>query len=263
MLLAVDVGNTNISIGIFQNDSIVVKWTLKTDLKTSQEKIRLGISTLFKKDFPEYQKINGVIIGSVVPSITPIIRGAIEQITNLDVKVMDTHTRTDLIIIYNAPSDVGSDRICDAVSANILYPNNKIIVDFGTATVFDAITESGEYLGGAISPGIKIASDSLHLNTSLLKKIEVAPTKKLIGTNTIDSLKSGLFWGYLFLVEGMIKGFKKEIINYSKKTKNNKITVIATGGLAPLMASYTKLFDEVNLDLTLKGLNFIYKLNFR
>ena len=250
-------------MGVFSDDTLINKSSMKTNPKASQNGIRDELFTLLQKEFHGYQKINGAIIASVVPSITPIIKEALEEIVGLNVKVMNASTRTDLKVIYNAPSDVGADRICDAVSANILYPNNKIIVDFGTATVFDAITESGEYLGGAISPGIRIASDSLYLNTSLLRKIEVAPTKNLIGKDTVNSLKSGLFWGYLFLVEGMIKGFKKEITDYSLKTRNNKTTVIATGGLAPLMASYTKSIDEVDLDLTLKGLNFIYKLNFR
>jgi len=260
MLLAVDIGNTNISMGIFQDESLIIKKSLKTNLKLSQIEYQDKIFDFFNKDFQNYKDLNGVIIGSVVPSITNHIKDSIQKITNVNIHIMNSETKTNLEILYNKPSDVGSDRICDAVAATSLYPNNKIIVDFGTATVFDAITESGKYLGGAISPGIEVASEALYINTSLLNRIKVTPTKKIIGNNTNDSLRSGLFWGYLFLVEGMITSFKKEIEEY---TNSKKIFVIATGGLAPLMSSYTKNFDRVDQDLTLKGLYFIYNLNFR
>ena len=260
MLMTIDIGNTNISMGIFQNDSLIIKRSLRTNLKSSQIEYQDKIFDFLKKDLQNYKDINGVIIGSVVPSITNHIKISIQKITNLNVHVMNSETKTNLEIFYEIPSDVGSDRICDAVAAKTLYSNNKIIVDFGTATVFDAITESGKYLGGAISPGIEVASEALYINTSLLHRFEVSPTKNIIGRNTNDSLQSGLFWGYLYLVEGMIKSFKKELEEY---TNNNKIFVIATGGLAPLMSSYTDYFDKVDQDLTLKGLNFIYNLNLR
>ena len=260
MLLAIDIGNTNISIGVFKEDSLIAKKSLKTNLKASQVEVRDEISDFLKNDFPNYINLNRAIIGSVVPSITNLVKSSVEQIIDLNVCVVNSKTKTNIDILYDTPSEVGSDRICDAVAAKILYPKNKIIVDFGTATVFDAVTEQGEYLGGAISPGIHISSESLYLHTSLLKRIEVSPTKKVIGTNTNDSLQSGLFWGYLDLVEGMIKRFKEELYEY---TKNDQIFVIATGGLATLMSSYTEYFDKVDQELTLKGLNFIYQLNFR
>jgi len=167
--------------------------------------------------------------------------------------IVSAGVRTGLPILYDSPRDVGADRIVDAVAAIQLYGPPLIIVDLGTATVFDAVSRQGEYLGGAIAPGINLAAESLFLNTSQLRRVELVAPKQAIGHNTTTAMQSGLMLGYASLVTGMVQRFKDELGQDAK--------VIGTGGLAPLIAQEARVFDAVNLDLTLIGLRLIYDLN--
>ena len=253
MLLAIDIGNTNITIGVFRGQHVEATWRIAADAQRLADEYALFLNHLLPLKGVLPKEITEVALCSVVPPLTLVFEELCRAHFNVEPLVVGTGVKTGIRILYDSPRDVGADRIVDAVAALHLYGGPVIIVDFGTATVFDAVSQNGDYLGGAIAPALNIAADALFHSTSMLRRVELVAPQEAIGKNTVHALQSGLVLGYAGLVEGMVARFKAEIEPGAK--------VVATGGLAELMSKTVKVFDEVNLDLTLIGLRLIHEMN--
>lgn len=255
MLLAIDVGNTNTVLGIFDDDTLSCQWRIQSRVgKTSDEYSIILLQLLRNSGFAP-EEIHAAIISSVVPPLQVVFVNLLQQQFNLTPLIIGPGIKTGMSVLYDNPKEVGADRIVNAVAAFEAYHCGLLVVDFGTATTFDAISPKGEYLGGAISPGIAISIEALFRHTAKLPRVELAIPKQVIGRNTVSSIQSGLIWGYTGLVEGIIQRFKEEA--------GFPMRVLATGGLATLIASQTKSIDDVDPLLTLRGLQILYKRNHR
>mmetsp|Transcript_6430 Transcript_6430/g.3640 ORF Transcript_6430/g.3640 Transcript_6430/m.3640 type:complete len:257 (-) Transcript_6430:407-1177(-) len=251
MLLAIDVGNTNIVMGIYDNKRLIYDWRISTIKDTTEDEFNILTKNLFTDRGIHTKQVKKTIISCVVPPFIEILDKFCRKYLGHAPFWVDITSVSAMPILYKNPSEVGSDRIVNAIGAYNKYKTNLIVIDFGTATTFDAISEKGEYLGGAISPGIMIASESLFMNASKLPRVAMftPPPKRVIGKDTIESIKAGIVYGYAGLVDGMVKKMKTEMAS--------KPTVIATGGLAELMYKFTKDIDAVEPALTLEGLRII------
>jgi type III pantothenate kinase len=256
-LLAVDIGNTQITLGAFDGDDIRARWRVSTDPSRTEDEHALIFRGLLESRGIAVGKVSASSLCSVVPPATDIVVGALRDLFGHEPVVIGRGTRTGIRINYDRPQDVGADRIVDAVAAVNLYNGASIVVDFGTATVFDAVSGEGEYLGGAIAPGLMLAAEALYQKTSQLRRVELRPPEKAIGRNTTSAMQSGLLYGYVGLVEGMVRRFQSEM----SLPAGNGGNVIATGGLAQLIARETGVFTQVNPDLTLIGLKILYRMN--
>ena len=252
MLLAVDIGNSMVNLGVFKDESLVANLRVSTDARRSSDEYGLMIRDLLALNGVERSTITDVCMCSVVPPLTGVFEELSETYFHVKPLSITAGVRTGLQISYDNPRDVGADRIVDAVAAIQLYGQPVIIVDFGTATVFDAISKDGVYLGGAIAPGINVAAEALFLNTSQLRRVELVAPKSAIGQNTSNALQAGLVLGYAGLVTGLVHRFKSELGDNSK--------VIGTGGLATIISQEADVFDDINQDLTLIGLRLIYNM---
>ena len=253
MLLAVDIGNTNISLGVFDGDRLVSTWRIASDRRRMADEYGLLLGSILPLKGVEGSQVTSACICSGVPTLTATFEEACQVHFGVTPLTVTAGVKTGVSILYDSPRDVGADRIVDAAAAYKMYGGPVIIVDFGTGTVFDAVSAAGEYLGGAIAPGVNVAAEALFMNASMLRRVELAPPKTAIGRNTVAALQSGLVLGYVGLVEGMIARFKDELGQESR--------VVATGGLAKVIAQRTEVFDEINPDLTLLGLHIIYGMN--
>lgn len=253
MLLAIDIGNTNVGLGAFQGETLKATWRLTTDARRMPDEYGLALASLLPLRGVTLSDINAVTICSVVPPLTHVFSELSESFFHVKPLVVEAGVRTGVKILYDNPRDVGADRIVQAAAAFRFYGGPLVVVDCGTATVFDAVTAQGEYLGGAIAPGLRLAAESLFTSTSQLRRVELLAPKTAIGKNTTHAMQSGLVLGNVDLIEGMVKRFKRELGQNAK--------VIGTGGLVPLIASETHVFDAVNLDLILEGLRMIYEMN--
>jgi type III pantothenate kinase len=253
MLLALDIGNTNITLGAFQGDELRATWRLFTDHHRQPDEYAVLLHELLPLKGIQATDIRDVIICSVVPPLTTVFEEVARSHFKVSPIVVGMGTKTGVRILYDTPRDVGADRVVDAVAAYRLYGGPLVVVDFGTATVFDAITADGDYLGGAITPGVTISAEALNLGTSQLRRVELSPPASVIGKNTVAAIQSGLVFGHVALVEGMVKRFREELGEEAK--------AIATGGLAELIARETNIFHAVNEDLTLIGLRMVYDMN--
>lgn len=254
MLLAIDIGNTNVTVGAFDGDRLVASWRLSTDPRRMADEYALQMQGLLPMKGVRPEVIAAVCLCSVVPPLTGVFQQMARTLFGGEPLVVGAGTRTGVRVVYDNPRDVGADRIVDAAAAFHYYGAPAVVVDFGTATVFDAISADGSYLGGAIAPGLHVAAEALFLNTSQLKRVELQAPKTAIGKNTVHSMQSGLVLGYAGLVESMVRRFKDELAAPTAK-------VVATGGLATLMAEHTSAIEVVDMDLTLRGLNYIHGLN--
>jgi type III pantothenate kinase len=251
MLLAVDIGNTNIVCGIFENRTLTGHWRLATDpSRTADEYGLLFLGLLHTADIAPSQ-ITAAILSSVVPSLTKVVEQMIETYFHRLPLVVSADVDTGLRVTYPNPAEIGSDRLVNAAAAYALYRTSLIIVDFGTATTFCAVTHSGEYLGGAIAPGLGIAADALFSRTAKLPKIDLSRPKTVIGKDTASSMESGLIFGYAGLVDGIVMRMQNEL--------GHKTKVLATGGLASLIAPESRTIQEVRPYLTLEGLELLYR----
>lgn len=249
MLLAIDIGNTNITLGVFDGEVLSATWRLSTERsKTSDEYSATLMQMLQLRDMAA-QQIDAVALCSVVPPLTPTFVELCKTHFGVEPLVVGAGTKTGVRILYDNPRDVGADRIVDAAAALRLYGGPVIVVDIGTATVFDAVTANGDYLGGAIAPGMVIASDALFSSTSQLRRVELVAPATAIGRNTIHAIQSGVVLGYADLVRGMVARFDSELGGGAK--------VVATGGLAHILETEAGVFDDINPDLTLMGLMLI------
>lgn len=251
MLLAIDIGNTNTSLGVFEGEKLIAHWRMATVHDRTADEIGVLARQMFTLAGIDFQKITAVIIASVVPPLNSSFQKMSEKYFGHSTIFVDGKLDLGLKILYNPPSDVGADRIVDAVAAMEKYGTPCIVVDFGTATTFDAINENGEYLGGIITPGIAILSDALSLRTAKLPRVEIKKPEKVIGDSTVGSIQSGLYYGYAGLVDGILRRMITEM--------GEDARIIATGGLAPLIAEISELIETVDEDLMLEGLRLIYE----
>lgn len=253
MLLVIDVGNTNTVLGVFDGDKLLHSWRIRSDKNMTEDEFNVLISNLFKERTLTAGTFKDTIISCVVPRMMTILNDYCMKYLHQSPIWVDAQTVSSLMpILYNNPSEVGADRIVNAIAAYDRYKTALIVVDFGTATTFDVISEKGEYLGGAISPGIMISADALFSNASKLPRVEIfSPPGHVIGKDTAESMKSGIIFGYAGLVDGIVARIKRDM--------DVKPLVIATGGLAPLMNHVSEAIERVDGSLTLEGLRIIFE----
>ena len=262
MLLAFDVGNTNIVLGVFKDGEMVTNWRLETDNRKSADEYGMVIHQLFQYENLDVNEVEDVIISTVVPSILYTLQHLSQKYFDTRAIVIGPGIKTGLVVKYDNPKQVGADRIVKAVAAHAKYGGPLIVIDLGTATTFCAITAKAEYIGGTIAPGLKISSDALFEKTAKLPKVELEEPGSVICRNTINSMQSGLVYGHMGLVEFIVKKMKRELAEYCKgEISEEDIKVIATGGLATLVNSGVDCIDYVDKLLTLEGLEMIYRKN--
>ncbi|MBI3943109.1 MAG: type III pantothenate kinase [Chloroflexi bacterium] len=253
MLLAIDVGNTNIIFGVYQDETLVHSWRAHTDRDKTSDEYEVLLSQFFHISGIDARQISGCCLASVVPPLTPTIVNLSRHFLKRDPVVVGPGIRTGVKVRYDNPLEVGADRIVNAVAARARYGGPIIIVDFSTATIFDAISRDGEYMGGAIAPGIGVSVDALVGHTAKLPRIELVMVSRAIGRNTVESMQAGVMLGYVGLVEGLVSRIDAELGGGSK--------VIATGEWGAVIATQTHIFHAIEQKLTLEGLRLIYNLN--
>jgi type III pantothenate kinase len=253
MDLMVDIGNTHTVLGIFDNNILKRHWRVTSQFSRTEDEIWVVVDSLFNLDKLDLDQIRGVCISSVVPELSRIYRRMIEKYLSIKPMYISPELNLGLNILYQDPHSVGADRICNAVAGKRKYGSPLIVLDFGTATTFDCINKDGDYLGGVICPGIESAATILHHKAAKLPKIELIFPQQVIGNNTEESMQSGIMYGSVELIEGMLRRIKKELSGVPK--------VVATGGLAHRIAKRTKAIDVVDENLNLEGIFQIYKQN--
>jgi len=253
VLLAIDIGNTNITLGLYEGDQLGPRWRLATDNERMPDEFGLQLVGLMTHAGKSIDDLTGVCLASVVPPLTGRVVEASRRYLAQEPLVVDAGVKTGVRIRYEDPRAVGADRIVDAAAVQRLYGGPACVVDFGTATTFDAISKEGDYIGGAIAPGIGIAAEALFLRTAKLPRVDLQRPPHAIGRNTVHAMQSGLLFGYVALVEGMVARFRQEL---GPETK-----VIATGGLAEVIARETDAIEIIAPWLTLEGLRIIWAMN--
>lgn len=253
MLLTIDIGNTNLTIGLYAGKELVHHWRLATDHARMPDEYGLQLLGLLDHVALDPARLVGVCLSSVVPPLTTRVSQACHEYLDLEALVIDTGVKTGIRIRYEDPRAVGSDRIADAVAAMHLYGGPACIIDFGTATTFNALTADGEYLGGAITAGVNLAAEALFARAAKLQRIDLQKPPSVIGRNTTHAMQSGLLFGYVSMVEGMVERFRQEL--------GPEMKVIATGGLAELIAKETTAVQVIAPWLTLEGLRILWDLN--
>lgn len=251
MLLAIDIGNTSIAFGVYKNRELAAHFRLGTIKGRGVDEYTVFLTSLLASKGIALGDIKAVIISSVVPPILEIIREVSKESFGINPLVIGENVDSGIQVLYDNPKEVGTDRIVNAVAGYDKYHQSLIIIDFGTATTFDCVSSSGEYLGGAISPGIAISAEALFQRTSKLPRVDILKPAAAIGKNTVASIQSGLFFGYVSLVEGMVKRIEIEM--------QSSPLVIATGGQAELISNGTDVIKHVEPNLTLEGLRLIYE----
>ncbi len=253
MLLAIDIGNTNVVLGVFDGDKLTENWRVGTNSKITPDEYAMIFKDLFGFAGIEFKQITGVIISTVVPPLLPVMIEMSRKYFRIEPMVVTHEIKTGITIKYDNPKEIGADRIVNAAAGYKIYGGPIIIVDFGTATTFCAVTKGGEYLGGAITPGVKISAEALFQRASKLPRVELTKPAKVIGADTTSAMQSGIIYGYAGLVDGIVERMKKEFASDA--------VVVATGGLAELIAPETKTIQELKPHLTLEGLCFLYSIN--
>lgn len=259
MLLAFDIGNTNIVLGVFNQGELVTSWRIETDNHKSTDEYGMIVNQLFAYENLKLEDIDDIIISTVVPSVLFTIQHLSQKYFNKQAIIVESGVKTGLIVKYDNPKQVGADRIVNAVAAYEKYGGPLVIIDFGTATTFCAVTDKAEYLGGTIAPGVKIAAESLFEKTSKLPKVELEDPGHTICKNTIQSMQSGLVYGHMGIVEFIVKKMKEELRVHCPEAK--EAIVVATGGLAAMIEAGVDCIDHVDRMLTLEGLQIIYEKN--
>ncbi|MGB2965442.1 MAG: type III pantothenate kinase [Anaerolineales bacterium] len=253
MLMTIDIGNTTISIGVYQGDELGPRWRIATDHHRLPDEYGLQIDGLLKHGNLSPEDISGICMASVVPPLSGVFIQTCRKYLNQDPLVVDAGIKTGVRILYDTPRSVGADRIVDAAAVQHLYGGPACVVDFGTGTTFNAISREGDYLGGAIAPGLGIAAEALFQRAAKLAPIDLETPPSVIGKNTPHAMQSGLIFGYVGLVEGMVTRFKDEL--------GSDMKVVATGGYIKIIARETKAIDIVAPWLTMDGLKIIWDMN--
>lgn len=253
MLLCIDIGNTNIVMGLYRGDDLLTHWRIATDHSKMPDEYGMTLVSLMAYHGYALEEVDGVCLASVVPPVTDRFSEMLKTYVRAPLLVVGGGTRTGVAVRYDSPRDVGADRIVNAAAAYRLYGGPACIVDFGTATTFDALSRQGDYLGGAIAPGVMVAAEALFQRTAKLPRIDLQRPERAVGANTVDAMRSGILFGYVGLVEGMVARFRREL--------GEDMRVVATGGLASVVAAETDVIQHVDPWLTLKGLRMIYDLN--
>lgn len=253
MLLVIDVGNTNTVIGLYDGDEMSQWWRIRTVSDHTIDEYGMLILQLYNTVKIETKRIDAIIISCVVPPMLNILEPLCEKYFHVKPLIIGPGIKTGMPIYYDNPKEVGADRIVNAVAAHEKYEGNLIIVDFGTATTFDYVTKKGEYMGGCIAPGIAISSEALFERASKLPRVEFGIPKSIIAKDTVSSMQAGIMFGYAGLIDGIVERMKREA--------KSEATVVATGGLAVVIAPETKSIDKVDEMLTLDGLKLIYMRN--
>jgi type III pantothenate kinase len=255
MLLVIDIGNTNTVLGLYDGTVLIHHWRLATNQARTSDEYAVLMRQMFDMEGADLRRVQGCIISCVVPPMQSVFTSLVERYCHIEPMIVGPGIRTGMPIQYENPREVGADRIVNAVAAYQRYAAATIVVDFGTATTFDAISEDGKYLGGAISPGVAISAEALFQRASKLPRVDICAPQRVIGRNTVGSMQAGVVYGYCALVDGMVRRIQDE---YGAPMK-----VIATGGLAGLFAELTETIDDHDADLTLTGLKLIYDRNQR
>ncbi len=253
MLLAIDIGNTNLVLGIFKEKNLITNWRIFTEKDKTPDEYGISILNLFHFSNINPSTISGVAISCVVPPLTIVFSQMSKKYFKIHPLIVAPGIKTGLAILYDNPHEVGADRIVNGVAAYYKYGGPCIIVDFGTATTFDAISEKGEYLGGAIAPGPYISAEALSKKTAKLPHVEIKKPKNVIGKSTVTSIQSGLYYGYIGLIEKIISQMKKELGSNTK--------IISTGGISKEITDHIKMIRYHDPHLTLEGLRLIYERN--
>ena len=253
MLLVIDVGNTQTVMGVYRDEELLVDWRLSTDLRRSGDEFWVILRNLFREAGLDTDNVDGICVSSVVPPLQGMLEDICARHFRSEPVVVEPGIKTGLSILYDNPREVGADRIVNSVAGISLYGAPLVLVDFGTATTFDAVSEKAEYMGGAIVPGITISAEALFQRAAKLHRVELIAPGNVIGKDTSSSIRSGLVFGYAELVDGMVRRIKKEMTGTPK--------VIATGGNAGIIAAHSDEIDEVSQMLTLVGLRLIYEKN--
>ena len=253
MLLAIDIGNTDTTLGLFEDEELRATWHMATSIHRMADEYAALLLNLLRHQGLDISAIKQVALCSVVPPLIATYKALFQRYFHISPLVVGAGVKTGVRIRMDNPREVGTDRIVNAAAAHHLYGGPVIITDLGTATTFDMVSKEGDYLGGAIAPGIDTAAESLFIQAAMLPRVELVRPERVIGTNTIAAIQSGIVFGYVALIEGMVARIQKEL--------GGKTKVVATGGWAELIAKETPVIDVVNLDLTLIGLRLIYLMN--
>jgi type III pantothenate kinase len=254
MLLAIDIGNTNIHLGLWQADHWALTWRARTVPDKMPDEYAVLVRNFLNSADVSYDAITGVIISSVVPPLTSTFVELVQRYIGQPPLVVTHRLKTGVKIAIDQPEQAGADRIVNTAAVVALYGGPAIVIDFGTATTFDVVSAQNEHLGSAIAPGVNLAHDALVSRAAQLHKVDLVPPPNPIGKNTIHAMQSGIFWGYVALIEGMVERLKAAM-------DPGEVKVIATGGLAPIFNQHTAVIDIIAPDLLLDGLRVIYELN--
>ena len=253
MLLTVDIGNTQIALGMFDRDELIGHWRVSTDPTATFDEMRWQLTGILEADGFTQNDIGGVCLSSVVPSMTSTLRRVAPHVVAGDLVVVEPGVRTGLSIEIDNPREVGADRIVNSVAARERYGAPVVVVDFGTSTNFDVVGPSGAYLGGVIAPGLEIATNALVSGTAALRRVEFSPPRSVIGKGTVEAIQSGAIYGHAGLVDGVMERIAAEF--------DELVTRVATGGLAPTIVPHCRSVDTVDSYLTLEGLRIIFERN--
>lgn len=253
MLLAIDIGNTNIVAGVFDGENLAAHWRVGTNTQITPDEYAMIFTDLFSFAGLRFDAISAAIISNVVPPLLPVMVEMAQKYFRIEPMVVTSEIRTGITIRYDNPKEIGADRIVNASAGYHMFGGPLIIVDFGTATTFCAISARGEYLGGAITPGIKISAEALFQKASKLPRVELTKPSRMIGADTISAMQAGIIYGYAGLVDGIVERMKREL--------SPEARVIATGGLSELVSPETKTIKQIKPHLTLEGLRLLFDLN--
>ena len=254
MLLTIDVGNTQTVIGVFRGEELVDHWRVGTDARRTADELALTLQGFLALQGMSFERqITGVVVASVVPALTHTLREMVQRYFHFAAVVVEPGVRTGVPILTDNPKEVGADRIVNALAAYHLFGGPAIVVDFGTSTNFDVVSERGEFIGGAIAPGVEISIDALGVRGAQLRKVEIARPRSVIGKNTVECLQSGILYGFAGQIDGILERMQKELGGAAK--------VVATGGLAPLIIAECSYVDAHEPWLTLIGLRLVYERN--
>ncbi len=253
MLLTVDIGNTQIALGMFDREELIGHWRVSTDPTATFDEMRWQLTGILESDGFTQNDINGVCLSRVVPSMTTTLRRVAPHVVAGEVVVVEPGVRTGLSIEIDNPREVGADRIVNSVAARQRYGSPVVVVDFGTSTNFDVVGPTGAYLGGVIAPGLEIATNALVSGTAALRRVEFSPPRNVIGKGTVEAIQSGAIYGHAGLVDGIMERVADEF--------DGPVTRVATGGLAPTIVPHCRSVDTVDPYLTLEGLRIIFDLN--